>query len=379
MAGTVLTWLGCDLVTGRIVEELPDLSTSGSLDCLLGSYSSVGLTLPIPVGGFGAPARNWQGATERGRTMAVAVLNGQPVWAGIILNREGGTGATVDLACVSLEGYLLRRYVGNHTWANQDEASVIAAGLIGDANNVEGIGLTVDAPATGTLRDRTYRDQDDKTVYDAMRELMGVENGPEWTIVLSWSDATQTAVRKTIRVRKRIGVASAAPNAVFATGSASAVLSSIGASETTYRYTEDYSSGRGANHVVATSSGEGEDRPQSSPARDEALFAAGWPRYEYRYEPSSSITNIATLNAHARATLALMSRGAQLITLTARADTYPMLGTDWSIGDDIGYDVTGHRHLRGKRGVGRAIGWQLSPEAGVVSPILLAPGEDVIS
>lgn len=373
---TVVTWLGCDAVAGRIIEDLPDLVPSGTIGHLLGSYTSAQFRLPIPLGGYGAPPRGWEAATEPGRSMIVAVLAGVPVWAGLVLTRRGGTEATVDLACVSPEGYLDRRYVGTHTWTQQDEASVIAAGLIGDANG-EGLGLVVDAPATGTLRDRTYADQDDATVYSRLRELMGASDGPEWTITLEWSDSTQTAVTKVVRVRKRIGYEAGTPDAVFSTASANAVASSVGASEARYVLTEDYGSGSGANHVVATSAGEGDSRPQSVPARNEALFAAGWPRWEHRYSPSSSITKQSTLDGHAQRALALMFRGARTVTITARADAYPLLGTDWATGDDIGYDLTGHRHPNGLTGVARAIGWDLDPEAGTVSPILLTPGEDV--
>ncbi|MEV6798548.1 hypothetical protein AB0M91_09390 [Micromonospora rifamycinica] len=376
---TVVTWLGCDLVTGRIVEELPDLAPSGTIGALLGAYTSATFRLPIPRAGHGAAPRDWVAATEPGRSMIVAVLAGQPVWAGIVLVREGGTEATLSLACVTLEGYLDRRYVGDHTWTGQDEASVIAAGLAGDATSIEGIGLAVDAPATGTLRDRTYLATDDKTVYSALRELMGVQGGPEWTIALGWTDATQTAVSKTLRVRSRIGYPSTTPTAVFTTGTASAVLSAVGSSDARYTYREDYSSGSGANHVMATSSGEGETRPQSAPARADSLFGAGWPRYEHRYSPSSSITVQATLDAHAASALGILAFGARILTIVGRADAYPVLGTDWGVGDDIGYDLVGHRHIDGLTGVARAIGWDLDPLAGTVAPILLTPGQDVIS
>ncbi|MFG3709221.1 hypothetical protein ACGF7U_31445 [Micromonospora sp. NPDC047670] len=372
---TVVTWLGCDLVTGRIVEELPDLIPGGTIGHLLGAYTSTSVALPIG-GGHGRPPKNWEAATEPGRSMIVAVLAGRPVWGGIVLTRKGGTAATVQLACVSLEGYLDRRYVRDHEFVQADEA-LIAASLADDAN-IEGIDLVIDAPDTGTLRDRTYFDQDDKTVYSALRELMGVIDGPEWSIGVDWSDVTETAVAKTLRVRKRIGHAAAAPNAVFTTGDASAVVSSAGASEARYEYTEDYASGSGANHIVATSSGEGESRPQSWPARDESLMAAGWPRWEHRYSPSSSISRVATLDAHARQAIALMARGARVLTITARADAYPVLGSDWTTGDDIGYELTGHRHPSGLTGVARSIGWDLDARAGTVSPILLAAGQEVI-
>jgi hypothetical protein len=354
-------WVGCDLVSGQIVEELPGLVPGGTLQNVLGTYTSASFTLPLP----GAPT-DWEAATEPGRAMLVAVLGGRPVWAGIVLPRNGGTKPTLDLACVSLEGYLDHRYVADHTWTGQDEASVIAAGLLADANDTEGVGFDLDAPATGTLRDRTYKDQDDKTVYSALRELMGVEDGPEWTVVLDWTDDTRTAVAKTLRVRKRLGTAAPLdlPAARFDTQ---------GGSSASYTFGEDYSSGRGGNHVMAVSSGEGDVRPQSAPARDEALFAAGWARWEYRYTPSTSITEQGTLDAHARATLAVMGRGAKMLQITARADADPLLGTDWQAGDDIGFDLVGHRHPDGLSGIGRCIGWELDPKAGLVTPILYVP------
>lgn len=356
-----------------IAEELPDITAPGGIGSLLAAYTSASLSLPIPLGGYGSAPRNWESATTPGRSMMVCVLNGQPIWAGIVLFRQGGTDGLLRLSCVSIEGYLDRRFVGTHTWANQDEASTIATGLIGDANTTEGIGLTVDSPATGTLRDRTYLDQDDKSVYSALRELMGVDNGPEWTIQLSWTDATQTAVKKTVRVRKRIGYAAPVTSMVTGTGGVNAVFSTVGESSATYTYSEDYTAGSGSNHVIATSSGEGTDRPQSAPARDLASFAAGWPRWEYRYSPSSSITQQSTLDSHALSALSLMGDGARVVTITARATVYPALGLDWAVGDDVGYELYGHRHPAGLIGVARAVGWNLNPEAGTVSPILLLP------
>ncbi|MGH9250262.1 MAG: hypothetical protein ACRD0W_12170, partial [Acidimicrobiales bacterium] len=98
-------FLGCDLVTGRIVEELPDLAPSGPLSALLGAYTSARFTLPLAVTGtHGGPPRDWEGAVEPGRSMIVAVrdtvvlptatgqvvLPPQPVWAGIVLKRRYG-------------------------------------------------------------------------------------------------------------------------------------------------------------------------------------------------------------------------------------------------------------------------------------------------
>lgn len=362
-----VTWLACDLVTGRIITELPEIR--GSVSRVLGAYTSVGLTMAIPIGGPGAFAANgishahlWEQATQPGVTMIVPVVNDVPAAGFIVLDRDGGTDATLNLACVSLEGYLARRYVRDHKWTQQDEA-VIFKGLVDDAQT-EGIGLVIDAPASGTLRDREYFDKDDATVYSRLEELMGVDGGPEWTIDVVWADAERTTIAKIARVRKRIGLASSAPNAVF---------SSEGGSNTRYTFKESYTDDKGANHVMATSSGEGEDRPESSEIDD---VLPGWPRWERRFSPSSSIKDVGVLNGHAIAELALRRDGAKTWTFQSRWDAYPRLNLDCRLGDDIGWEVTGHRHPFGASGVGRMIGWELDLQAGIFTPILLEVDSD---
>lgn len=358
-----VTWYGCDLISGQIIAELPEMR--GTVSRVIGQVTSAGLTLPIPHGGPGSFTHNgqplphvWEQATTPGQTMIVPVVNDIPAAGFIVLDREGGVESDLRLSCASLEAYLDRRYVANHTWVNQDEASVIAAGLLADAN-LDGIGLTINAPATGTLRERTYVDQDDVTVLQRLTELMEVEDGPEWTIDVDWADAKHNAVRKIAKVRKRIGIASTRPHAVFSTE---------GGSDTTYTFKESYTSGKGANVIVATSSGEGESRPQSRPIGD-VLF--GWPRWELRYSPGSSITSVGVLTSHALNELALRRDGAKTWTFSSRWGAYPRLNVDCKLGDDIGWDVTGPRHPYGAQGVGRMIGWSLDIAAGLFEPILL--------
>lgn len=368
----MITWLSCDAVTGRIIEELPDLESTGSFGQTLGTMTSATFSLPIPL----SPDRRWEAATEKGRAMLVAADNvtGNPFWAGTINRRRGGTAATLDLGAESVEAYLNRRYVGDHTWTNADDTSVIAAGLLADAN-VEGINLVIDAPPSGNLRTRTYYDKDNKKVYSVLSELSQVIDGPEWTVDLAWQNADQNVLTKTVRVRPRIGIASPTPDAVFETTAAS-VFDTEGDSSARYALDEDYTDGRGANHIVAYSSGQGDSAPFSAPARDEELLAAGWPRYEYRFQPSSSITDVATLNSHAQAKLAVMRLGGQAWVIDARWSQYPRLGEHWHIGDDIAWDLVGHRHPDGVVGTGRAIGWQADPAADRINLILWEPGAE---
>jgi len=348
-------WFGCDLSSGRVAEELTgSLAATGVLSRRLGAYASTtfGLTLA------GAPS-GWEAATDPGRTMLVCVADGTPVWAGIPLPRSGGSADTVGFTCVTPEAYLDRRYVGDHTWTQQDEASVIAAGLLGDALD-NGPAMTIDAPATGTKRDRTYADADDATVYSRMQDLMGLEDGPEWTI-----DVVQTGVSTfglVGRVRKKIGAQVTTPGAWF----------TLPGELVEYQLAESYESGKGATSVRARGEGEGDTRYTSSDHIATGLIAAGWPLYEYRYTPSTSIKNNATLDSHAAGQLALMQQGARVWTATAVASRAPRIGRDWNLGDPLGlHIITSPRHPAGVEVVARAWGWDWDVAGDRVSPVLV--------
>jgi hypothetical protein len=367
-----VTWLGCRLGDGRIIAELPDIT--GAVSRVIGRYTSASLSIPIPLAGPAAvPLVTVLQATAPTRTMVVAVVNDVPTWAGIPLPRTRGTPATMPLGCVSIEGYLQHRFVGDHVWNNADESSVIAAGLLGDAGALagvgSGIGLIVDAPPTGRSRDRTYLATDHRNVYDALSELMAVRNGPEWTIDLDWTDGTHTAVALIARVRSRLGIAATSPQAIFET-TADSVFASQGGADATYELAEDNSGDRYANFVVAYGSGEGEDQPQSDPAIDHDVLDTGAPIWEQHYRPSTSITSVSVLDEHAEAQLARVHGGAQLLTITSRLAAYPRYGVDWQLGDDIGWQLAGHGHPQGFTGQGRAVGFELDAQAGTIRPLL---------
>ncbi|MER7280424.1 hypothetical protein ABT369_38905 [Dactylosporangium sp. NPDC000244] len=347
-------WLGCDLQTGQIVEELPALAPSGPISRMLGKHTTAGFTLTLA----GAP-QGWEAATIPGRTMIVAVADDTPVWAGLVLTRTGGSAATVDLGTATPEAYLDRRYTADHTWTQQDEAAVIATGLLGDTTT-NGIGLAVDAPATGTLRDRAYLDADDATVYSRLQELMAVDGGPEWTIDVQWSGAS--SVQLVARVRHRIGTQSSQPGAIF-THPGDVV---------SYQLAESYESGKGANAIRARGEGEGDTRYSSTDMIAADLLAAGFPRYEYRFTPSTSITSQTVLDGHATAALAVMREGASVWTVEAVASYAPRLGIDWTLGDTVGLHVIrSPRHPDGLFVTARAWGWEFDVTGDRLKPILL--------
>lgn len=369
-----LTWIATEARTGEILADLVDLDIN-SLSRTLMKYTTAQGSLPIPT----AP-ENWKRATKMKATCLhlVDVDENQerpdvPVWGGWVTARTLGTGDSIDLSVATLENYLADRYVGDVVYDNVGQ-NLIVKDLVErfvatGSNGGIPIRVVVVGNEPGKLRQRTYKDISDKTVYSALRELAGVREGPEWTI--EWEiQHNPERITPVLYVGSRIGVPAPvglAPAATFeAPGpTADAVLE------------EAYTSGNGATDVLATSTADGDTRPQSQhivnadPDR---------PTIEYRFAPSTSITNTGTLDDHARAKAAELSSGSSVLSISAIVGRAPSLGIDWSIGDDIGYVVGGaDRHdiqtvpafPNGLAGVARAIGWELKlAGVPVVTPVL---------
>ena len=359
-------WISCDLVTGRIVADLPDLTPSGPIGRALGDKVSAGFEMPVPLSGPGVVPRVLT-ATEPGRSMLVAVVNDRPVWGGIVLVRKGGEGATLDLGTVTLEGYLGRRKVGDHVFADTDLSrimSTLARDAEANGEVGQGIGLLHDVTDCGTTGDREYVATDRAWVLDRVQELSRVLGGPEWTIDLEWTDTDQTTVAKILRIAPRIG---SGTGATFETKSAADV---------SYTLQEDFGEGAGANWVETYSSGQGDDQPSSDPAIDLDALANGWPIFERHWQPSTSITSRSVLNNHAAAELARRRDGNRVWTLSAAWQEYPRLGLDWGLGDTVNWQVESARHPDGASGSGRVIGWKLDLSSYRVEPVVVETGEE---
>ena len=356
---SAVEWIAVDLTTGNKVAYLP--GAQGTISRALGAYTSDTLTIPAPLAGplaLGPLLEQAVGPDQLPTRMVVCIVNDLPQWGGIVWKARGGTGATIELGCSTPESYLDRRYIGDMEFAQTDQATIAAAMI--QAVNVEGIGLEVDAPATGVLRDRTYWDDEDATYYQRLTELMDVDQGLEWTIDLDWRTDRMQAVRMIFRAGLRVG--SATPRGPLATESKAV---------TRYEVTYDYGKGMGANDVLAYSSGEGTDRPQSQHIRNTIALEQGVPRVEHRWSPSSSIKNATILNAHATSELYRLDGGTTSLAVTSRWNVEPArLGIDLGLGDDIAYNLVGHMHPTGLSGTARMVGYRLDPLAGTFEPVL---------
>ncbi|MFJ4932300.1 hypothetical protein ACIP8U_00315 [Streptomyces pseudovenezuelae] len=355
MTAVELAWFGCDLRTGGIIEDLPSLKPTGSLSRKLGDTTTLQFDLQLA-----GAAANWDEATVPGSTILVAVdtYTDTPLWAGVVLTRDAGSSQSVQLGAATLERYLDGRYPGDQFFLAADQAAVIT-GLVTPALT-NGPPITIDAPNTGTTMDYTTEDGDDKSILSCLKEIMGMDGGPEWTIDVAWASG-HGGFQFPLRVRPKIGVQTD-----------TAVTFDFPGCVSSYNLGESYEDGKGATVVIARGEGEGTSRLTSSTYQATALIAAGWPRWDYRFTPASGVTDPDQLNAHAAQSLSLMAQGAQVWSVEAIASRAPRLGQDWGIGDSIHLAIeTSPRHPQGADRVARCWAWELDAGADRVRPILV--------
>jgi hypothetical protein len=351
-----LDWYACDLLSGGIIEELKSLRPTQPLSRRLGTVTTARFSLHLE----GAPD-GWEACTAPWRTLLVAVdsATDTPLWAGIILTREGGSTDTLEIGAATPEHYFDRRYVTDHALVQQDQADVITA-LVSEALTL-GPPFVMDAPDTGVLMNFSVLDSDDKTVLSAMQQVMAVDGGPEWTVDVAWT-VDRAGFTLPVRVRPKIGTQLADPESVF----------DLPGCISEYSIHESYEIGRGATVTVARGEGEGTSRLTSADQIATDLEATGWPRGVYRWTPSSGITDLTQLDAHAARALTLMRAGAVVWSVDAAASRAPRLGIDWALGDTIRIAIEDSpRHPAGADLVARVWAWELDPSADVLSPVLV--------
>lgn len=366
-----VTWHSVDLKTGRRGPQL-STQTLGSVSRKIGESSDVsGFAVRCWDGAGAVPG--WDAATLPGRVMLVACdeATDAPLWGGMVIRRRRTKAEWVPLDMVTIEGYFDRRYVTDHTYT-QTAQGVIVSGLLAAHAVATGVTLNVDANSA-TLRDRTYLDDDDKTLLSVLQELSGVLGGPEWTVDLEWSDDSHATLNRIVRVRDRIGASPGLP-----------VRFELPGSVADFEFIEDYSSDSGANDVMATSSGEGDIRPESPHAIATDLLANGWVKFEERFTPSTSITDVATLDAHAQAELAQKRDGLTQINLTCQMDQGPQYGVDFHLGDDVTVALTcpsfpervgpDGDHIPGYEATTRCVGVTLDFQGRKMTPTVLDLG-----
>lgn len=330
-------FLAVSLVDGVVLAELPELQVT-RFSYRFEEQTSTTVLLP-----WRDICRNWGEATMPYQ-VAVLLVRGETVlWGGIVVKRERsleGGGLTLTLATV--EHYLDSVHVGNRSYSNRDQCDIVRDLVTG---TLEGhrFNLLVEASPSSVRRDRNYTAESDKTLLSVLQELANVLNGPEWCTM--WRRLDDGRYAPVLKVADYIG------SSTVATTFDESVM-------TSFTVTEDYTSGFGANWVLAVSTADAGDRPQSDVM---TVPQPNRPIVEHVFQPSSSITNKNTLDAHARSTLLQMMDGTRTVRMGLSLLAAPMIYREWQPGDLISWDVAdGHGFFAGfDRGRARIIGYEI--------------------
>ena len=366
-------WIAFQIATGDVIADIASMGyPQSALRKDIGQYNTNQISMYLD----GAPP-NWLRATRPGaaglacyddESMTNSSAPPDLQWGGFIVSRVRSLkSGTVDLSLATLDAYFDRRIVGDRSFSQtgqNDIAQTLVFNFAGDLGRYPGVPFQYECEdgedVPGFLRDRTYLDADNATLYTRLQQLAGVDQGIEWTVDLTWDEATQSKIYPLFRYGTRIGVSpqqGRRPNAVF-----------DGGTVTDATYTESYADGDGANVVQTYSSGQADVAPVSLPSFAPYNLR---PSFEYRFQPSSSITDVALLQSYADRAASFLGEGQNSLTLTCAITEQTRYGNLWRAGDDVEAALDPSVQFPGGVDVvARAVAYEVDPQAGTISPIL---------
>lgn len=350
-------FLVCELKTGDVLDSVP-FEIEGSLTRVLQGHGAGKLNLPVL---DDACPENWEQLILPWRSLILVVDESDRILAPLIpANRHRQGGGLVGFPCVTVEGYLLRRYVPTLAYAQRDQA-LIARDLAALAGDAAGIPLEYDCPLTGVLRDRVYGDDENARVYNRLQELAAVEDGFNWTVDVDWTDDRHQQVKYTFRTGyPHLGYRTDTPEHVF----------ELPGNITDYDYEEQWGESDAATHVRAIGDGDGDTKITSAPIVDALRESAGWPRLEVR-EQFSGVAEQQTIDSHGQALAAQLFGGQGVIALTVKDGEGTSLG-DLSLGDSARVKIRTDDLVLDEVLV--VVGWSLSASSSVFTPTLARLG-----
>lgn len=330
-------FLAVSLVDGVVLAELSELQVT-RLSYRFEEATSVTALLP-----WHGICRNWGEATTPYQVAVLLVRDETVLWGGIVVKRERSLGSGgVGLTLATVEHYLDSVHVGTCSYSNRDQCDIVRD-LVEGTLAGHRFNLLVEASPSGVRRDRNYDADGDKTLLSVLQELANVLDGPEWCTM--WRRVDGGRYAPVLKVADRIG------SSTVATTFDESVM-------TDFTVTEDYTTGFGANWVLAVSTAQAGARPQSDVM---TVFQSNRPVVEHVFQPSSSITNKDTLDAHARSTLLRMVDGTRTVRMGLSLLAAPMVYQEWQPGDLIAWDVADDRGLFAgfSKGSARIVGYEI--------------------
>lgn len=330
-------FLAVSLVDGTVLAELPDLQLTRL------SYRFEEVTRETAVLPWHGICRNWNEATMPYQVAVLLVRDEIVLWGGIVVKRERSLeGNGVSLTMATVEHYLDSVFVGNHSYVDRDQCDIVKD-LVTSTIDGHRFNLQVETSSSVVRRDRSYSAESDKTLLSVLQELANVLNGPEWCTM--WRKLDDGRYRPVLKVADHIG------SSTVATTFDETVM-------TSFTVTEDYTSGYGANWVMAVSTADAGDRPQSDVM---TVSQPHRPVVEHVFQPSSSITRKETLNSHAQSTLLQIADGTKTIKMGLSLLAAPVIYQEWQPGDLISWDIADENgFFTGfSKGSARIIGYEI--------------------
>lgn len=346
---TGFQFLSVSLTNGTVLAEFPDLQVS-KFSYRFEEKTSETVTIPwrnIP--------SNWNEATIPYGTAIVLVGGLTVLWGGIVVKRERDLQARgLALTLATVEHYLDNVYVKDCSYAKRDQCEIVKD-LVSTTLTGHRFTFLTNVASSKILRDRTYEEDSEKTLLSALQDLSNVQDGPEWCT--SWQAVDGGRYLPVLTVADRIG--SVTPVTTFD----ESVM-------TSFRIVEDYTTGFGANVVVAVGDSSGEDRLRSDVMTVEQSYR---PVVEHVVRAPDSITQKDTLNAHAMSTLQQLHDGTNTVDMTLDLMAAPVVYRDWKPGDVVAWDITDDSgRLEGfDHGEARVVGYDIDFSGSwTVTPVL---------
>lgn len=381
-----IQWVSADLLTGRVIADLPGFDAQWPLRRTISNYETATGTLHL----IDQSPVNWERAIYEGGSLLFCYDDGDPLqailWCGYVVGTPSRSTSSNDVTVTlaTFEAILDRVYVGDTTYLTTQHRDDIIADLI-NSWFIPGSGISylqlaytagngpfpVAMPNPPVANAALVFQNTDNATVKARIDQVCAQLGGEYTVDWAWANSNQNIV-PTIRFSGRIGQKAAAGLAPGVTFEMPGVLISAAQSK-------DYSQGAGANKVTPYSTGQGSN---TTPFGTPVLGPVdGRPTWEYRYQPAPSLT-AAQLQQYATQAVGVLAPGKQTVTLVAATARTAgrRYGTDWMLGDDIGYNIPAsyldergnlvavRAFPNGLSGVGRVIGFELTDIS--IAPLL---------
>ncbi|ABD94213.1 unknown [Streptomyces phage mu1/6] len=346
------TYLFCDLVTDRVLAELPVIGAEYSTE--LNGIGTFRGTVPLSdeVAQLGP-----MDATIPRRTALYIDRDGVIVWAGIIWTRRPLTSANGIIWGMELQGsefasYWQKRYVNkilstdyNLLVANiadtryvpdgqrmyDDQAWIVWSLLRYAEADPSGAGtIHVDTNPlvnpTGVTRTRTYDPSQQRTdILTLISQLAAVDGGFDWGIQAGWNPDGSRYRRWAVWSPRR-GRPASATGFLWQYGPGGNIVTPDWPEDGMQYANRCWARGSGAGQDVVTGVAEAPDQ-----------WAAGYPLME-SVETFDGVTQLNTIQAHAQASLTARTQATTAPTFTVDADADPVLGS-YTVGDSAVFAI----------------------------------------